>query len=68
MFEEHGISKSNVKNSNLYLITLLSLPEVQSIPPGNVVLLQSFLEIIFDAANYCFQPQQSTAAHEPRDF
>lgn len=68
MFEEHGISKSNVKNSNLYLITLLSLPEVQSIPPGNVVLLQSFLEIIFDAANYYFQPQQSTAAHEPRDF
>lgn len=58
----------NVKNSNHYLITLLSFPEVQSIPPGNAVLHQSFLEIIFDAVNYYFQLQQSTAGHEPPVF
>ena len=54
----------NVKNGNHYLITLLSRPEVQSIPPGNVVLHQPFLEIIFDAVTYYFQPQQSTAGRE----
>lgn len=57
-----------VENSNFYLITLLSLPEVQSKPPGNVVLRRSFPEIIFDAVNYYFQPQLSTAGHEPPVF
>lgn len=50
---------------NCYLITLLSAPEAGSRPPGNAVLPQSSLEIISDVANDCFQPQQSTAAHEP---
>lgn len=67
-FEEYGTSKSNVKNSNHDLITLLSFPEVQSMLPGNIVLLQSFPVITSDAVNYCFQPQPSTVALEPPDF
>lgn len=58
----------NGKNSNHTFFTLLSLPEVQSTPPGNVVRHQSSLEIIFDAVNYYFQPQQSTAGHGPPVF
>lgn len=57
-----------VKNSNCYLITLPSFPEVQSTLPGNIVLLRSFPGITSDAVNYCFQPQPSTVALEPPDF